>query len=147
MPAAQFIVPEHLVVPADVARTLVALLAPGRAQARNDGLLVGNDRVTSWLRELDKVAAATRPATATSTPRPEVIEVRERWIPTAEVARRLGLSDRRARDLRITKRRHGRGWVWLEADVDALAEWRGAVADSCGTHRKPPTGTRRTMAT
>jgi hypothetical protein len=134
MPApSSFFIPESLVVPPDVARSLLALLRPGLAQARAEGLLVHNERLTAWLRDLERMAAAARPTPSTAAPVPVV----ERWLTTSEAARRLGLSDRRVRDLKVTKRRNGRDLVLLEADVEALAAERAAV---CGSHRKPRNG-------
>jgi hypothetical protein len=140
MPAPSFVIPEVLIVPPDLARAVSALMTPGRAQARAEGLLATNERLSAWLRDLDRVAAATRPTPSTPAPVPVV----ERWLPTAEAARRLGLSERRVRDLRVTKRRNGRALVLLEADVEALAAERAAVS---GSHRRPQPGRRRSVDT
>ncbi len=104
----------------DVARSLVALLAPGRAQARANGYLIHDDRLATFLLELDRLAehGRTRPDLRT------VSEHRPVWITTAEVARRLGVSERRVRDMALTGKRLGREWRWLEADVEAEADAR-----------------------
>jgi excisionase family DNA binding protein len=119
-PVPSFIVPEHLAVTPDVARSLVALLAPGRAQARKNGYLLHDDRLATFLLELDRLAehGRTRPDLRT------VTEHRPVWLTTAEAARRLGVSDRRVRDMHLTGKRVGREWRWLEADVEAEADAR-----------------------
>ncbi len=127
-------------MPPDLARAVSALLTPGRAQARAEGLLATNERLAAWLRDLDRVAAAARPTPSTAAPVPVV----ERWLTTSEASRRLGLSDRRVRDLKVTKRKHGRALVLLEGDVEAMAAERAAVT---GTHRRPQPDRRRSVDT
>ncbi len=122
-PVASFVVPEHLAVTPDIARHLVALLAPGRAQARTNGYLIANDRLALFLIELDRVAehGRTRPDLR------EIAEYNPTWLTTAEAAQRLGVSERRVRDMKLTGRRTGRAWQWLEADVCVAEERRSAV--------------------
>ena len=128
----RFTVPEHLAVPADVARQLQALLAPGRAQARANGWLATNERLTTFLVELDRLAERGRPGGAQ--PAVPVAEHRPRWISTADAAALLGVSERRVRDMSLTGRKVGGAWRWLEADVLAAADARAEV---CGSVRQP----------
>lgn len=124
-PRVSYSMPAHLAVMPDIAPRLDLLLRDTRRRFRRGEFGTPDERLLVWFDQLEKLAADTlrdRPASFTSNGLPV-----DRWIPTAVVAERLGITERAVRSLPLSRKKVRGNLVWHEGDVDDEVEARRYV--------------------
>lgn len=116
---------------------LERLLRPGLAQLRRQGSTLPDDALRIVL-EIQSLAIRSKAVSAAGSPEVELAEVASSWeadddtVPTEEAARRLGVTDRRIRQMLDSgalagTKRAGRVWaVDVASIVERQDERRGA---------------------
>lgn len=107
-----------MILPFELARVLDVVLDPGRKQLAD--VIARHPELRQWLAEFDAVVP----------PRPVQPPIRAEtvWVPTAQAAQMLGVSDRRVRQMKkkLRHEKHGNVLVFALADLEQERAARAA---------------------